>query len=491
MILLNKKIFLLILLAPFFFFIQGVKAESNTYYINDFSNDRQIRISSFLNCFKYTDDKGNTYNARESIKLIIDKYNKAGYYFYIDVQPGSGYVSNADLCGVSPQPTFYIDIYFYSEKNASLVSSPSVVPNSLTFKKNDGTKFKRIDGTIYFDNGSSIDEITKSIDEKLDSNSWEELSTLKSFFSDNRAKDKLDFSMIYYTNLNFNLTLSDASLKLITNDKTYTFDDSLTFKDTMYLHYYNTEDIPVSDDLPHAIFDVSNQKTSNVDDIDMITSVDVSISFDINNTSKYEYYYQIGSSGELIKIDSSPPKTTFTMKKNDNIIVKVYSIDKKVWADDQVFELDVIGTLSDYYEDWLNDKFGGDLDTSSDDVQIDWSDGPMALINYWFNLFNEKLPIFHQIPDLLNLFNWGYLYSHYDLSCTNYATSVGNNEICVYLPSIDLSFIGLDTVSIDSSVYEFFRDFREDIFFWVKLFVGFTTFFVCLKNISGVFSKHV
>lgn len=294
-------------------------------------------------------------------------------------------------------------------------------------------------------------------------------------------------NVIYYSSfrIGFDSDNSDFDIEVNYHEKTY----KLSEKPNAFFYYNLKEDKVDSFKTETTITDLV---TDDISDLKKITSVTTHTKITPYDSSEYNYYYYFKPDGSTEeeswqKITYKDKYFEYIAKENGTLFIKINSLDDSKTLYTSTFKVDQIGQQYDESIITKDDNPSDDIgDIGWDNVKdiitspIDFAKGLISSIGKYFTkVIDSKLKIINQIQEIISSFgSFGY---YPDCWCHG-GKCYSGKYVCFPDWEIDFTNVGFDVqVRFD---FDWFMDYRDTIFMYIKIILGFATFFKVFRMIS-------
>ncbi len=288
-------------------------------------------------------------------------------------------------------------------------------------------------------------------------------------------------TMLYYTNIPFTYDFNN-DVSIVFNSsfyKTQKITNKSSLKSNQYFMLKNYVDGSNIIDTPTP--KISSFDNSIIDDVVNSTNIKIDFQF-INDDFKYYFSKDNGLTWE--EYTNSEKIYTFPLSNNTTIKAKVFNKKTQKYENEVSFNVNFIGKSSLYYENYIKNHYGSDLDGSTENIT--WSSGPSEFVKYYFSLLKETYPILWQIPKIISLFQYDETNSPY---CHKVTTEdKWTSYSCEDLPTLKIDFLGINK---EVKIFDFslFKDKREMLFSWIKFYLALWTILSIFRNMERSFSN--
>lgn len=464
-----KKYFIILLCSFFLFSIQASAIETETYII-----DTDSFVSQFTDSYSVNSPLNNKPKYDNLIE-IIEYFNSLDLYFLVQTDTSSF-------------------SFFFFEKDIDL----SIYEYHRTGKWSTGVEYyyhyyKLGKGNLSYkyinlNNNATLEEAKEEYENNLKSTSV------------NNVGDSNGFTLFYFYNSNDVLFNTDGGLPFYFNFKSdLKFDTNLVFKSTKYgdttisnaLGWQFDRYFMIKSYIDGNLGDINppdpkiTVTNKNTDSEEIITSATITIDFDRINRDKYLYYYSLDNGQSWTEYTSEETSYSIDLTENKIVKAKVFIKESREYTNEVSLDINFIGKTLEYYNQFLKDKYEGDFSEDATETETNWNSTPLDLFNYWKTLFNNAFPIFDQIGGVIGSFSFDEKTSQYCHEGVD--SSLQTHYVCPRLPTLSLDFIGIDK-DFDIFPYEWWNEYRDQAFFYIKLFVSLYTVIKVVNNLKGAFN---
>lgn len=230
---------------------------------------------------------------------------------------------------------------------------------------------------------------------------------------------------------------------------------------------------------------------------DYYSSLTYKLTFSEFDTSKYKYYYTFDGEnidqqvGRLLANPINENDTLLTFEMNTTFYIVVYNL-----SGEQVllYSYSVNDIMNSRYDESLDvlDKHPDLPDKIDETTDITDNFTVANLIGWFRGLIDKRLPILNQITGIYKAFKFDI---NTDSDCIEdtyeYDPEKGYiwRSYCNKLPELNLKGIfGIDK-SFEIIDVRFFLQYREQVFFWIKLSLGTYTVFKLFRIVASYFKQ--
>lgn len=462
-----KKYFIILLCSFFLFSSQAMAEETDTYIVNidpileEFNDAYSVnspinnkpKYDNLIEIINYFEDKGLTF-------IVYAHPHNIQFYFFeddIDLSIYEWHRTGSWSTGVEYYYHFYkLGKGDVSYKNINLNNNSTLEVAKDEYENNLISTSVNQEGDS---NGFSLFHY-KNTHEEVFSNSFP-------FYFNFKSDLKFDTNLIFKSSKYGDTTISNAL--------GWQFDRYFMLKS--YIDG-NLGDI----NPPEPTITVTNK---NTDSEEVITGATITIDFDRINRDKYLYYYSLDNGQSWTEFTSEETSYSFDLTENKIVKAKVFIKESREYTNEVSLDINFIGKTLEYYNQFLKDKYEGDFSEDATETETNWNSTPLDLFNYWKTLFNNAFPIFDQIGGIIGAFSFDEKTSEYCHEGVD--ATLQTHYVCPRLPTLSLDFIGIDK-EYNIFPYEWWSEYRDQAFFYIKLFVSLYTVIKVVNNLKGAFN---